>query len=116
MGSAEDDEGAEGRDDAEEWMDEDDYGDADEGAPKKRVKTNSGGVINRREPKSDRQMAGLRDQEVSHLFMAFRQLSQIIYHHVSNTTKLSSCGTLVSVQGICLPRQASLIVLSEQRW
>jgi len=71
MGSAEDDDGAEGRDDVEEWMDEDEDGDADESSPKKRVKTNSGGVINRREPKSDRQMGGLRDQEVSHLFMAF---------------------------------------------
>jgi len=66
MGSAEDDDGAEGRD--EGWMDEDEDGDADESSPKKRVKTNSGGVINRREPKSDRQMGGLRDQEVSQLF------------------------------------------------
>jgi hypothetical protein len=113
MGSVEDDDGAEGRDDAEDWMDEDGDGDADESAPKKRVKTNSGGVINRREPKSDRQMAGLRDQEVSHLLMAFWELLQMIYCHVSNTTKLSSCGILVNVQGICMPRQASLIVLSE---
>lgn len=50
-----------GRDGTQDWMDEDE---GDEGAPKKRVKTNSGTVINRRAPKSDRQMAGLRDQGV----------------------------------------------------
>ena len=41
--------------------------DDDESAPTKRVKTNSGGVINKREPKSNRQMAGLRDEGVSFL-------------------------------------------------
>ena len=38
--------------------------DEDENAPKKRVKTNSGGVINKREPRSNRQMAGMRDEGV----------------------------------------------------
>jgi len=38
--------------------------DDDESArvPTKRVKTNSGGVINKREPRSNRQTAGLRDE------------------------------------------------------
>ncbi|CAA7260765.1 unnamed protein product [Cyclocybe aegerita] len=52
---------AEGSDDphgAEGWMDVDE----DESAPKKRVKTNSGRVINKREPRTNRQMAGLRDE------------------------------------------------------
>ena len=39
-------------------------GDEDEGAPTKRVKTNSGGVINKREPRSNRQTAGMRDEGV----------------------------------------------------
>ena len=39
--------------------------DEDESAPTKRVKTNSGGVFNKREPRSNRQMAGLRDERVS---------------------------------------------------
>ncbi len=53
---------AEGGDDAEGagWMDVD-----EEGAPTKKVKTNSGGVISKREPKTNRQMAGLRDKGVS---------------------------------------------------
>ncbi|KIM45613.1 hypothetical protein M413DRAFT_65754 [Hebeloma cylindrosporum] len=46
------------RGDGEGWMDVDE----DEGAPKKRVKTNSGGVINKREPRSHRHMAGMRDE------------------------------------------------------
>jgi len=45
------------------WMDVD-----EEGAPTKKVKTNSGGVISKRAPKSNRQMAGLRDEGVSFLF------------------------------------------------
>jgi len=45
------------------WMDVD-----EESAPTKKVKTNSGGVISKRAPKSNRQMAGLRDEGVSSLF------------------------------------------------
>ena len=47
-------------------MDLDD--DNDGSAPTKRVKTNSGGVINKREPRSNRQMAGMRDAAVSVFF------------------------------------------------
>ncbi|KAJ3492176.1 hypothetical protein NLJ89_g11270 [Agrocybe chaxingu] len=50
--------GSDDPDGAEGWMDVDD----DESAPKKRVKTNSGRVINKREPRTNRQMAGLRDE------------------------------------------------------
>jgi nucleolar GTP-binding protein len=59
-----DDDDATGSDNKDEgWMDVD--GDDDESAPTKRVKTNSGGVINKREPRSNRQMAGMRDEGVS---------------------------------------------------
>ena len=56
-----DDGGASGSD---KGMDVDD----DESAPTKRVKTNSGGVINKRAPRSNRQMAGMRDEGVSGFF------------------------------------------------
>ena len=56
-----DDDGASGSD---KGMDVDD----DESAPTKRVKTNSGGVINKRAPRSNRQMAGMRDEGVSGFF------------------------------------------------
>ena len=51
---------ADEEDRAEGWMDVDE----DESAPKK-LKTNSGRVVNKREPKSNRQLAGLRDEAVS---------------------------------------------------
>ena len=57
----EDDEEEEGSDEGEEnWMDVD-----GEQASKKRLKTNSGGVVNKREPRSHRQLAGMRDEGVS---------------------------------------------------
>ena len=53
-----------------------DVDDDDESSPAKRVKTNSGGVINKRAPRSNRQAAGMRDEGVSviswlplHLFL-----------------------------------------------
>ena len=56
-----DDEEEEGSDEGEEnWMDVD-----GEQASKKRLKTNSGGVVNKREPRSHRQLAGMRDEGVS---------------------------------------------------
>ena len=42
------------------WMDVDE----DEGAPNKRVKTNSGGVVNKKIPRTNRQMAGMASEEV----------------------------------------------------
>ena len=45
-------------------MDVDDDDD-DESSPTKRVKTNSGGIINKRAPRSNRQAAGMRDEGVS---------------------------------------------------
>ena len=62
MGDAEED-GSEREAGGDGWMDVDD--DDDDSAPKKRVKTNSGRVINKREPRSHRQMAGMRDEAVS---------------------------------------------------
>ncbi|KAF8907939.1 GTP binding protein 4 [Gymnopilus junonius] len=72
----EDDE-MDGDDDAEEnWEDEGMDVDEDQSAPKKRVKTNSGGVVNKREPRSNRQTAGLRNQEQFDRANKLRNLGQ----------------------------------------
>ena len=56
-------------DEEESWSDEDDGMDVDgdEAPTLKRAKTNAGAVVARgkREPKSNRQLAGMRDQAVS---------------------------------------------------
>lgn len=56
-----------GSGDAEGWMDVDGDGDGEETTPAKRTKTNSGAVAvtNKREPRSNRQLAGMRDGGVS---------------------------------------------------
>ena len=64
MDDDDDNDGANGSD---KGMDVDD----DESAPTKRVKTNSGGVINKRAPRSNRQVAGMRDDGVSVFFLSF---------------------------------------------
>lgn len=64
-----------GSDNGEGWMDVD--GEDESSAPTKRVKTNSGGVINKREPRSNRQLAGMRDEGVS-LYCLFFWLSRVL--------------------------------------
>jgi nucleolar GTP-binding protein len=67
MDDDDDDDDVSGSDNA---MDVDDG----ESAPKKRVKTNSGGVIHKRAPRSNRQTAGLRDEGVSFAQMCLFKL------------------------------------------
>jgi len=76
MGDAEED-GSEREGGGDGWMDVDE----DESAPKKRVKTNSGRVINKREPRSHRQMAGMRDEAVSVHYFPFDKWS----HEANNS-------------------------------
>ena len=60
-------EGEEGGED--EWMDVDEE---EDGTPKKRTKTNSGAVVFAgRGPRSNRQLAGLRDSEVSEILQRY---------------------------------------------
>ncbi|KAF9478359.1 P-loop containing nucleoside triphosphate hydrolase protein [Pholiota conissans] len=72
------DEDMEGSDDGEadegeeNWMDVDE----DEDAPAKRAKTNSGGVVNKRVPRSNRQMAGMRSEEQFNKANQLRNLAQ----------------------------------------
>ncbi|KAF8160505.1 P-loop containing nucleoside triphosphate hydrolase protein [Pholiota molesta] len=57
----------------ESWMDVDDD---DDDAPAKRVKTNSGGVVTKRVPRSNRQMAGMRNEEQFNKANQLRNLAQ----------------------------------------
>lgn len=56
----------------EGWMDVDE----DEDAPKKRVKTNAGGVVNKRVPRSNRQMAGMKSEVQFNKANQLRNLAQ----------------------------------------
>ncbi|KAF8893618.1 GTP binding protein 4 [Infundibulicybe gibba] len=67
-----DDEGSDGVD-AEGWMDVD----GEEGAPRKRAKTaNKSAVTNKRAPRSNRQLAGMRDEGQSAKAIKLRNLGQ----------------------------------------
>ena len=94
------------------WMDVDDD---DESAPKKRVKTNSGRVINKRVPRSHRQMAGMRDEAVSFHYFLFTKWSRNFFFS-SNSTVPTNYGTLVNAHATCLPKPAKEIVLLKPRW
>ncbi|TFK44088.1 P-loop containing nucleoside triphosphate hydrolase protein [Crucibulum laeve] len=66
------DEDEDDEDKAEGWMDVD-----SEDAPRlKKVKTNSGGVVSRREPKTDRRLAGMRDDAQAARAVKLRNLGQ----------------------------------------
>jgi hypothetical protein len=107
-----DDEESDGAD-AEGWMDVD-----GEKGPKKRVKTNSGAVAvtDRRAPKSDRRMAGMRDEGVRIFYILARGGSLTKMHLHSKRTVPSNCVTLANGLATCWPRQVRVIVLSKQKW
>lgn len=95
-------------------MDVDD-GDDDESSPAKRVKTNSGGVINKRAPRSNRQTAGMRDEGVSWFPGCLFTKTQF-FLSFSNLLVRPSFAILVNVLAICLQKQEKEIVLSEPKW
>lgn len=99
---------------SDEGMDVDDD---DESSPAKRVKTNSGGVINKRAPRSNRHMAGMRDEGViaSFTFFLLRKLILLLFLF-SNSPVQPSFAILVNVLAICLRKQEKEIVLSEPKW
>ena len=115
MGDVQED-GSEREGGGDGWMDVDE----DESAPKKRVKTNSGRVINKREPRSHRQLAGMRDEAVSvHYFLfdkGLREINISLFFFSSNSTVPTNYGTLVNAHAICLPKPERAIVLSKPRW
>lgn len=109
--------GSEGGDD--QWMDVD----GDETSPNKRVKSNSGGAVMAkgvRGPKSNRQLAGMRDDAVSSEYplTGIGQGLLIKYHSCvcSKRPKLSSCGISGRENGICTQRLEKAIVRSKSKW
>jgi nucleolar GTP-binding protein len=93
-----DEDEGEGEGEAEgEWMDVD----GEDGTPKKRVKANSGTIVpaNRRQPRTDRRLAGMRDDAVRSysclplvmmaLFIDFRSFK---LQQVSKAIKLRNLG------------------------
>jgi hypothetical protein len=90
--------------------------DDDESSPTKRVKTNSGSIINKRAPRSNRQMAGMRDEGVSApLHLLLRKLIHLLFPF-SNSLVRPNFAILVNVLAICLRKQEKEIVLSEPKW
>lgn len=102
----------EGDDGAEaEWMDVD----GDDMAPQKRVKANSGAVVTKgkREPRSNRQLAGLRDDAVSCIPLMVYQCTDL---HPSKLQRLPNCGTWANANGTCSRRPAKAIGLLKSKW
>ena len=104
---------------------EGDWMDVDEGAASaKRVKANSGAAISkgRREPASNRQLAGLRDQAVSvprrREVLAFCPLMIGCFRSVchSKLPRRSSYGTSAKENAICMQGRERATVLSRSRW
>jgi hypothetical protein len=99
------DEGGEG-----EWMDVD----GEEPPTSKRAKSNSGTVIakNSRAPRTNRQLAGLRDDQVNHSRLLSSDMIVLIRCVTSKHPKPSSYVTWVSANVTCTPKLGRVIALS----
>lgn len=97
-----------------EWMDVD-----EDATPAKRAKANSGAAVTkgRREPATNRQFAGMRDDVVGSWCLATLYLpltiGSVCY---SKQTRLSSCGISARENATCRPGRERAIVLSRPRW
>ena len=96
---------------------EDEEMDVDEARPKaqKRQKTNSGGVINKRVPASDRQLAGLKNEAVS-LSLTILLDDGLLNDPSSNFKKHIPCKNSPSGRGMPSPRLERPIAKSKPRW
>lgn len=101
--------------DAEGWMDVDDE---EATTPVKRMKGNAGGAVavNRRAAKTDRQAAGMRDEEVCLSFLLYRSLPLTVVLFYSKPQKLSNCGTWANDRATCLPEPEKEIARSQPKW
>jgi nucleolar GTP-binding protein len=110
-----------GSDAGSDWADEDEM-DVDESGPNpgsKRVKTNSGSVVaqGKRVPNSNRQLAGMRNAEVSLTSPLIPvQLSHQSFSTNSKPRKQSNFAISVFGKGICMPKQERVTVRSVLRW
>lgn len=98
------DEGGEG-----EWMDVD----GEEPPTGKRAKGNSGAVIakNSRAPRTNRQLAGMRDDQVNKFFL-YPDIIVLIRSVPSKHPRQSSYVTWVNANVTCMPKLGRVIVLS----
>ncbi len=97
-----------------EWMDVD-----GEETPKlKRAKDNSGAVItkNARHPRTNRQLAGMRDEAVSIIDRSTLVSVLITARICSKHQKLSSCGTSGKENATCRLARERAIALSRPKW
>lgn len=109
-----DGEEGESEEDEDAWMDVD-----GNGAPTKRAKGNSGAIVAKgRQPRSNRQYAGMRDQAVSgpRSLRFVCSCSLCRDSPCSKRQKRSSCGTWGSGSAIIMRRRARPIVRSRPRW
>lgn len=109
----------------EEWMDVDEE-DGD-GKRRKKVRGNKGEIMfsGKRHPRSNRQLAGLRDDTVScSQSISFRARNSDVplpslpslYSVSSKLIKPINCAILTSGRGICWPRPARATAQSKPRW
>jgi nucleolar GTP-binding protein len=98
----------------DEWMDVDDD---EERTPNKRVKGNSGTVVavNSKGPRTNRQLAGMRDHAVSVLDLS-KALHLTVSFYLSKHRRPSKCVTLDKDLATCLPKQVRAIGPSERKW
>ena len=104
------DEGDEG-----DWMDVDD---AEGGKTVKRIKTNEGGAVTAkgsRVPRSNRMLAGMRDQTVSSGFLSTMSILMFTSLYGKHP-RPSSYAILDSASGICSRKPARVIGLSKSKW
>ena len=112
-------EGGEGGEDA--WEDDGMDVDGDDTPKRKKAKRSDGAVavgpVGGRGPRTDRRLAGMRDEGVS--VLCRRLWSGIEFYWVFYSSKqivLSSYAILGSGPAICWPRLERQIVISEQKW
>jgi nucleolar GTP-binding protein len=87
--------------------------DGAERSPPKRAKANSGAVVTRA-PRTNRQLAGFRDEEVGiYLLMVFTQYTDV---PCSKRARRRRCETSASASGTARRRRARATARSRQKW
>jgi hypothetical protein len=95
-----------------EWEDDD-----DDDTPRKRGKANSGAAIARkRGPRSNRQLAGMRDEAVRSRSCPLQNMLRSLFGSLSKLRRLYGCEMSASVSATCSQKQARATALSESKW
>lgn len=98
-----------------DWMDVDGE---DQATPNKRAKANTGAAVakGKREPRSDRRLAGMRDSAVRVTVCLLEDVGLTLLVDYSKHQKLSSYGISAKGDQTCWRKLASPIVRSRSRW